>query len=164
VTGPVIEPTSDVDLLAAIHVETVNVAYDGWFPPGAVPPTVEEHRETWAGRLSDPTATAFIARLGEHPVGSVLVRADPDMQRTGQIVGLHVRPTCWRRGVGAALHDHALDGLRRAGYRQAALWVIAANYRARALYDSRGWTLVPGVEHPAYGIIEIRYRRSLEDG
>jgi ribosomal protein S18 acetylase RimI-like enzyme len=159
--GLTIETTLDADLLAAVHAETVNFAYSRFFPSGSVPPSVEQHRLTWVERLSDPTATAFVARCDGKSLGTVLIRADPDFDGDGQIVGLHVLPAFWRRGVGAALHDHALLALRRGGYRQAGLWVIAQNDQARAMYDSRGWLIVPAVELHVDGIAEVRYRRSL---
>jgi ribosomal protein S18 acetylase RimI-like enzyme len=159
--GLTIETTLDADLLAALHAETVNFAYAQFFPSGSVSPSVEQHRLTWIERLSDPTASAFVARRNGESLGTVLIRADPDFDGEGQIVGLHVLPALWRRGVGAALHDHALLALHRGGYRHAGLWVIAQNDRARAMYDSRGWLILPGVELHVDGITEVRYRRSL---
>jgi len=159
--GLTIETTLDADLLAAVHAETVNFAYTSFFQPDSTPPSVEQHRLTWIDRLSDPTATAFVARSEGEPLGTVLIRADPDFEGEGQIVGLHVLPTSWGRGIGAALHDHALLALHQGGHRKAGLWVIDQNARARAMYDSRGWMLVPGVVLHIYGITEVRYRRAL---
>jgi ribosomal protein S18 acetylase RimI-like enzyme len=159
--GVTIETTLDAELLAAVHAETVNFAYARFFPSGSVPPSVEHHRLTWIERLSDPTATAFVARRNGDVLGTVLIRQDPDFEDEGQIVGLHVLPALWRHGIGTALHDHALLALQRAGYRHVGLWVIAQNDRARAMYDSRGWLIVPALELHVDGIIEVRYRRSL---
>jgi ribosomal protein S18 acetylase RimI-like enzyme len=156
-----IETTFDANLLAAVHADTVNFAYSQFFPPDAVSPSVEEHRLTWIERLCDPTAKAFVARRHGEPLGTVLIRADPDFEAEGQIVGLHVLPAVWRQGVGGALHDHALVALRERGYRKAGLWVIAQNNRARALYDSRGWLIVPGVELHVHGNTEVRYRHNV---
>jgi RimJ/RimL family protein N-acetyltransferase len=60
--------------------------------------------------------------------------------------------------------DGALDRLTRDGYRQAALWVLTENLRARAFYEHHGWRLdgarkifeVADERHE-----EVRYRRFL---
>jgi ribosomal protein S18 acetylase RimI-like enzyme len=79
----------------------------------------------------------------------------------GQIAGLHVLPSQWGQGIGSALHDSALAELSSAGYRTAGLCVIAANHRARRMYEKRGWVLRQGAEQNAYGVTEVRYRREL---
>jgi ribosomal protein S18 acetylase RimI-like enzyme len=155
----VINETHDPGLLASIHAETVNVAYAGFFPAGDIPPTVDEHRATWEVRLADPTAIALVARVAGRPVGSVMARRDPDLPDRGQITGLHVLPTEWGQGVGTALHDAAVATLAAQGVATVELWVIEANRRARRLYESKGWRLVPGVVLEVAGITEVRYRR-----
>ena len=90
--GLTIETTVDADLLARVHAGTVNLAYAQFFPSDSIPPSVEQHRLTWIERLTDPTATAFVARCHGEPLGTVLIRADPDFEGEGQIVGLHVLP------------------------------------------------------------------------
>jgi hypothetical protein len=122
--GLAVEPT-DAELLAAVRAETVNFAYSGSSPSGSIPPTVEQHRATWIERLSDPTATAFVTHHDGEIRGTVLTRAGPDSWTKGRSLGCTSLPAAWRRGVGAALHDHALVVLRRAEYRQVGLWMIA---------------------------------------
>ena len=95
----------DPAVLASLYVRTVLLAYRSFFPADAVPPTFESLRDTWSQRLADPTATAFTASVGNEPVGSVMVRQDPDFTEEGQIVGLHVLPAQWGQGIGGKLHD-----------------------------------------------------------
>lgn len=154
-----IVPCADAGVIAALHEATVAVAYREYFPDSP-PPTVAELRAIWAERLADPTALALVACCDDRPVGSVMARADPDFPG-GQLTGLHVLPPEWGKGIGNGLHDAALAVLARAGYRDAGLWVIAANNRARRMYERRGWVRCPGAEQQAYGVIEVRYRREL---
>jgi ribosomal protein S18 acetylase RimI-like enzyme len=154
-TDIVIAPCADSMVIAALHHATVTVAYRGYFPHAA-PPTVAELETIWAERLADRTAVALLASRDGRPAGSVMARADPDFGE-GQIVGLHVLPSQWGQHVGSALHDAALGVLSEAGYRTAGLWVIAANGRARHMYERRGWVLRPGIEQDAYGVTEVRY-------
>ena len=43
---------------------------------------------------------------------------------TGELYTLYVIPAHWSTGVGRALTDAALDGLRAAGYRRVVLWTL----------------------------------------
>lgn len=89
-----------------------------------------------------------------------MARTDPQFSE-GQIIGLHVLPSQWGHRVGSTLHDAALAWLSEAGHHSAGLWVIAANQRARQMYERRGWVLRPEAEQHADGVLEVRYRREL---
>jgi GNAT superfamily N-acetyltransferase len=65
-------------------------------------------------------------------------------------------------GIGSALHDAALDVLRSRSYEKAGLWVIAANSRARTMYEARGWLLRTGFESDFVGVTEVRYVKELD--
>lgn len=149
----------DAAVIAALHQATITVAYRGYFP-ASPPPTIAELEALWATRLADPTAIAVVARHDGRPVGSVMACADPEFAE-GEIVGLHVLPAVWGMRIGSALHDAALATLSEAGYQTAGLWVIAANGRARRMYERRGWVLRQGVERDPHGVTEVRYRKVL---
>ena len=104
------------------------------------------------GDAPKPTLDSLIEALGDAP-GFVAVNA-------GEIVGLvqtvdgwlthlYVDPPHWKRGIGAQLHDAALDRLRADGHAVANLWVLRDNTPARAMYERRGWTLTD-VTRPVY--------------
>ena len=90
--------------------------------------------------------------------------AQPEDPTLGEVYGCYVDPAHWRQGVGSALMAAALEHLARAGYPEAALWVLEENPRARAFYERHGWVAdgarklfeVAGGRYP-----EIRYRRPL---
>lgn len=154
-----IDHCADSGVIAELHRATITVAYRGYFPHSS-PPTLAELQTTWAARLADPTAVALLASRDGRPVGSVMTRTDPKFGE-GEIVGLHVLPSEWGQRIGSALHDAALAMLSKAGHRTAGLWVIAANQRARRMYERRGWVLRPGIEEDASGVTVVRYRREL---
>lgn len=158
-----VETTTDPELLADVHFKTISVAYKAYFPPQSIPPTPAELAERWTERLADPSTTAFVARERGRVVGAVAARADAYSVGEGQLSGLHVLPNEWGRGVGSALHDAAVSQLLSAGFERAGLWVIAANSRARTMYERRQWLLLPGVELHVLGITEVRYGRLLSD-
>lgn len=154
----VIERCADAGTIAEIHAATVAEAYRPYFPPP--PPTAVDLHEEWAKALSDPTATAFVATVGGRAVGSVLARADRQFP-AGELHALHVLPSEWGRGLGSQLHDIALETLAEAGYDTAWLWVIAANDRARRMYERWGWTPHPDITQDYLGVPDIRYSRPL---
>jgi ribosomal protein S18 acetylase RimI-like enzyme len=158
-----IERTVDIELLARLHLETVTVAYKGFFPPTSLPPTTTDLSERWRRRLSDPPTRAFVAWANGRPVGAVAIGIDPDFRGEGQLMGLHVLPSEWGRGIGSALHDAALNEMVARSFTTAGLWVIADNERARKMYESRGWALRPGLELRDLGITEVRYKREFAD-
>ena len=160
-TSLTIETTRDAALIADIHLRTVSVAYQRFFPPDSPAPRAPDLTLLWEERLNDSTATAFAASVDGEVVGTVAVRKDPDFDSESQLIGLHVLPDSWGRGFGGALHDRAVEVLRTHPYGSAGLWVIAANIRARSMYENRGWVLVSGVELDYFGISEVRYARAL---
>jgi ribosomal protein S18 acetylase RimI-like enzyme len=84
----------------------------------------------------------WVAADGDRPVGFVAVRyVDEDAVRAGEIDMIAVDPRCQRRGVGAALLRHAVDGIRAAGVGLAVLGTGGdpGHAPARALYESLGF-------------------------
>ena len=106
-----IERTSDATLVANVHFCTVLIAYKRFFPPESPAPTIQELSIVWKERLADPSTMGFAASLNGHTVGMAVVRRDPDFDPEGQLLGLHVLPDVWGRGIGNALHDRAVETL-----------------------------------------------------
>jgi GNAT superfamily N-acetyltransferase len=113
--------------------------------------TVADRVEHWEGRGA---GGAFVAEVDERVVGLVVVEDD------GLLRGLHVEPAAQGAGLGAALHDFALDELRRGGVGEATLWVFEANGHARGFYERRGWS-ADGATGTAAQAPQLRYRKNL---
>jgi GNAT superfamily N-acetyltransferase len=79
---------------------------------------------------------------------------------TGELRDLYVVPDAWGSGVAAALHETALDWMRRRAD-EAILWVGEANGRARRFYEREGWTPDGERRASSLGPPEIRYRLRL---
>ncbi len=140
----------DLDDLVAPHLDTVLVAYRGFFPPEAPEPDPAALAERWRHDLESAHAV-FVATEGDSVVGSAVAR------RGGDLARLHVLPTRWRKGLGRRLHDAAVAELRAAGYRHAGVWVIDRNTPARSLYESLGWRLDPNQTLEDLDVVEVRY-------
>lgn len=75
--------------------------------------------------------------------------------RRGELVELAVLGPAQGQGIGGAIHDAVLDGLRAAGADRALLVTHRDAVAARSLYQRRGWQVLAGLE-PASLLMGIR--------
>jgi len=52
---------------------------------------------------------------------------------------IYVSPSAWGTGVAGQLLATCVESLSRSGYRDAFLWVLRHNVRARHFYEREGW-------------------------
>ena len=127
--------------------------------------TVEQRLPMWRQILNDPSQTALVVedetgRL----VGWCTVAPSRDADADGELWGIYVLQEAWGTGAGTALLVAGTDVLGELGYREAILWVLEDNPRARRFYERAGWALDGarkaesrwGVRAP-----EVRYRKRL---
>jgi GNAT superfamily N-acetyltransferase len=138
---------ADAPALAEVHVRSWQWAYRGQLP------------DEYLDGLSDTLERRVAARRAE------LANLPPDhrwwvVEQDGQIVGfaitqpsrdadappmvaevalIYLLPEEAGKGIGRALFAHAVMDLRERGYRQAILWVLEGNTRARRFYEAAGW-------------------------
>ena len=83
----------------------------------------------------------------------------------GELYALYLLPECWGGGGASALIEHTDERLRAEGFREAVLWVLKQNPRARAFYERHGWTATGrgDVFSADYelGLPEIEYHKEL---
>jgi L-amino acid N-acyltransferase YncA len=157
----------DVATIAEVHVGTWQAAYRGVLPAAfldALGP--ERSRGAWARAVQRPgvlVAEQDGAVVGfVHTVPSRDDDADPAV--VGEVTSIYVRPGAWGTGAGRALMAAAVDALRGAGFREATLWVLAENPRARRFYAAAGWAEDGATKDDVVGgapVTEVRYRRAL---
>ncbi|MBI5513214.1 MAG: GNAT family N-acetyltransferase [Deltaproteobacteria bacterium] len=161
---------SDARAIAEVHVLAWQVAYAGLLPAEFLARlSVDEREARWhwnLGRGALARVTLLVdqgAVLGFSSVGATRERDVPEGY--GELYALYLHPDRWRGGLGARLHDAAMDEGRALGFRALTLWVLEGNARARAFYEAKGWapegkraefTAAPGVAAP-----ELRYHRTL---
>ena len=112
----------DAEAVLHVHRESRRVAYAHLAPPELAvgPGTVE----SWTAAIE--RSTTWVAEEDDQVVGFASLE-------DGALRGLYVLPAYAGRGIGATLHDLAVD----AGARS--LWVYVDNPDARAFYERRGW-------------------------
>lgn len=154
----------DARAVARIHVAGWREGYRGLLPDAHLDALdVEEEVVGWTRALTGGV-DALVAHDGDDVLGFATLgptRDDDLPDATGEVYALYVRPGTWRRGVGSALLDAALDHLRTRGRDAAGLWTLATNVRARTFYEAHGWH-VDGAEkveeRPGLVLHEVRYR------
>ena len=148
---------ADARACAAVHLASAVLAYRDVFPPDAEPPTVDDLVPEWA----DP---AWVAETDDgHVVGAVRIGPDPAVPSGWTLSRLYVHPDHWGAGIGGALLDRAVRSGWEAGAMAINLWVLEPNARARAMYERRGWRLIPGPTHPNDGTdaVDVLYQLDL---
>jgi GNAT superfamily N-acetyltransferase len=144
--------------------ESARAAFTSLLPPGHVFP--DPQRERWHERLADPAVSMLVADEGGELLGLTACgeSRDPDAgPKTGEIMTLFVATGRWRAGVGRRLMAAALADLTERGHAEATVWSFAANERANAFYEARGFTRdgAERTEEVWAHLLEVRYRRPL---
>jgi ribosomal protein S18 acetylase RimI-like enzyme len=110
----------------------------------------------------------LVAEVGRQVVGFANLMPtrdqDQDPATVAEITSIYLAPDVWGRGIGKTLMITALDTLAQAPYREATLWVLDTNTRARRFYETTGWHGDGAVKQDStrgFDLPEIRYRRLL---
>ena len=154
----------DAPAIETIRVRGWRVAYRHVLPANeldAMP--IDSSR--WRARLEQPPAgwSTFVVEDSGVVVGFASVGPSRDEHGIGELYAIYVDPDAWSTGAGRALIEQCEEQLARE-YREATLWVLEDNPRARIFYERAGWHADGarkaeerwGVHAP-----EVRYRKEL---
>ena len=157
--------------MGRIHVESWQAAYVGVVSQSHLDGLdAEERGRNWQGAIeADPDpdhGRRLVVELDGEVVGLAIVVPDRDGEvGVGEIPLIYVHPSAWGLGAGHALMQECEAELRRRDFRDAVLWVLEANVRARTFYERQGWWADGGVKVEDLGgvaLTEVRYRRRLD--
>ena len=160
----------DAEGVARVHVASWQVAYDHIFPAEALArldETADRRAAHWRREVEGrvPLSSTLVAESAGEVVGFVDVRPsrddDAEAERTAELTAIYVAPPAWGSGAGRLLMTEALDRLRRLGFEEATLWVLADNPRARRFYELAGWRDDGAVKEDEFldtRVREVRYR------
>ena len=150
--------TADADAVARVHVATWQAAYAHVLPPEQLQTlSVERRAEQWR------THPPIVAEIDGEIVGFVSVGASRDEDADGELYAIYVHPDHWGTGAGKALIEAGETELRRLGHRDAVLWVLQDNPRARRFYELAGWETdseLRGIEIFGMTVPEVRYAKT----
>jgi ribosomal protein S18 acetylase RimI-like enzyme len=158
----------DADRLGAIQVCAWQAAYRGVMPDAYLDELNADDRAAhWRRQVlallpgqrlkvvvDDGVVVGFAAAGPEHD-GRAAV---------GELYAINLDPPVWGRGFGRALLRDMTAELAGLGYREAVLWVVPQNDRARRFYESEEWRDDHvRREDEVFGVVvpEMRYRRPL---
>lgn len=159
----------DAPAIARVHVDSWRSAYRGIVPDEVLANlSVDERSQRWVRTISGRNhQQVWVAEVDGAVVGFVATApsGDEDLNpsTSGEVEAIYLIENVWRRGLGATLLDAAVADLRRAGYGEAALWVLERNTGARRFYEEAGWK-PDGATKDCFGGVDapaLRYRRVL---
>ena len=109
---------------------------------------VASSADEWERFITDPDLIVLVAeRRGEPAALALLDR-------------LYTEPASWRRGLGRALLDAAMDQLRERRFQEVTLWTAEWN-TSRGFYEALGWQLDGATREKTFEgstFTEVRYR------
>jgi ribosomal protein S18 acetylase RimI-like enzyme len=161
----------DAGAMGRLHVLAWQSAYRGVMPDEYLDGLVAEERiEMWHQRLSRADLhPPLVAAVRDVVVGFAAFGAEDSptaAEGCGELYAVNLDPDHWGRGIGRALVRRVTERLISMGFREAVLWVVPENQRARALYESEGWVADGGIATEdvlGVTVTDIRYRTSLID-
>jgi GNAT superfamily N-acetyltransferase len=156
-------------LLGQIYLSSGRAAWARHLSPvglGGVTSPADE----WERWISDPDLIVLVAERRGHPAALALLcrSTDPDSDpaRVALLDRLYTEPASWRRGLGRALLDTAMDQLRERGFREVTLWTAEWN-TSRGFYEALGWSLDGATREKTFAgstYTEVRYRTEVPFG
>jgi ribosomal protein S18 acetylase RimI-like enzyme len=159
----------DADRIGAIQVGAWQATYRGVMPDAYLDGLdVDDRAAYWRRQVQallpgqrlkvivdDGVVVGFAAAGPEH---------DGRAAGIGELYAINLDPQVWGRGLGRALLRDVTAELVGLGYREAVLWVVPHNDRARRFYESEEWRDDDvRRDDEVFGVVvpEMRYRRLL---
>jgi GNAT superfamily N-acetyltransferase len=150
---------ADAEAVARVQVETWQAAYAHMLPRDELARlSIEDRADQW--RRHPP----LVAEVDGEVIGFVSVGRSRDEGEDGELYAIYVHPNHWDTGAGRALIAAGEERLQQLGHKEALLWVLEDNPRARRFYEIAGWS-TDGTTRPIeiFGIPvpEVRYTKEL---
>ena len=160
---------ADASAMGHLHVRAWQSAYRGVMPDEYLDGLQAEDRiAMWQGRISRADLPPLlVAVVADEVVGFAVfgeARQSTVSVPCGELYAMNLDPAHWGKGIGRVLLHRVTEALIALGYKEALLWVVPENVRARALYESDGWVADGGVateEILGVTVTDIRYRKPL---
>ena len=166
----------DEEQIARVHVAAWRAAYRGMMPDAFLDALSEDDRaKRWRERFENPPGgkRRIVVALdgGDAIVGFAGVGpAREGAGDRGELYMINLAPAAWGRGIASALLDQCVKDLSAFGHREAILWVLRQNSRARRFYEREGWTHEGDRRDTitesgfTFEVDELRYVRALSMG
>lgn len=138
-------------------------AYRGLIPaPLLAAESVDDRELRWRKRLSNPEGRCWLLGDGTGVFGFAYTAPpmDDDLERdSAELHALYLLEERIGAGHGRRLVRHALDDLRRRGYREVVVWYAEENDPAARFYAAAGFEPDPRIGRTPLGDTGLRRRR-----
>ena len=158
----------DAPVIARVHLDSWRATYRGIVSASfARTRTYRRTTARWREFLATTASETYLVQSGDKTAGIVTLGGardtDVDAGHTGEIWGLYLSPTHWRKGIGRQVIAEAERMLKSQGYQVVVLWVLEANDRARRFYEAMGFAADGASKDVDMGgpIKAVRYRKGL---
>ncbi len=163
---------NDARAIAEVHVASWVAAYADIVDLDNLPQPldVDERERAWRDRIprvGDEGFRTWVAEIDGTVCGYAFTRptedGDLDPLEIAEVVGLYLHPHYFDQGIGKALLERAVAGVRSQGFLQAMLWVLEDNARAIHFYRREGWK-PDGTRAPCFRALNapaLRFRLAL---
>ena len=162
------QPTTENALeISRIYAASWKSAYRGMIPQGYLDQLREDAWMPVSGQwLSGTEVKALSVWEGKEMLGCSFFgeSREASLPAAGEIISLYLKPEAFGKGYGGALFRAVVDSLRDEGYRQAFLWVLEKNVRARAFYEKYGMAPTgksKSVEIAGEALLHVQYAMPL---
>ena len=153
--------------LGAIHSSSWKIAYKNIVPDKFLDRiTAEQRADYFRDAIKNGKEETAVIEVDEQIVGfTTLGRSrDEDLStECGEIWGIYLSPSYWRKGIGSILLSWGQEELASRGISKVTLWVLEDNKNARDFYERMGFTFDGTVKIIDLGktLREIRYEKTL---
>jgi GNAT superfamily N-acetyltransferase len=155
----------DAEALARVRSLSWRSTYDGLLSPALIEVATgtdgAERQRTFL--TEEPARRALLAEDDGAAVGMAVYGPDRHPGGDAELYVIYVLPEYWSKKVGAPLMDRVIEGVRAAGHSRLALWVLAANARARRFYERYGFAVIEKkiTERHGHVTYDVRYEREV---
>ena len=132
----------DAETIAAIHVRTWQIAYEGIVPAKFLASlSIQERANMWRTVISEGRGSVLLAGTRHREVGFISFGAsrDKDGKHKAEVYAIYVLPEFWNQGIGRELLDEAERRIKDNHFIALTLWVLEKNALARRFYEARGF-------------------------
>ncbi len=159
----------DAERIGVIQVRAWQAAYRGVMPDAYLDQLdVDDRAAYWRRQVLAllPSRRLEVIVDGGVVVGFAAAGPEHDGRAVGvgELYAINLDPQVWGRGLGRALLRDVTAALVDLGHREAVLWVVPENDRARRFYESEQWRDDDvRRDEKVFGVVvaEMRYRRPL---
>lgn len=158
---------NDCKALGTIHCESWKIAYKGIVPDSILENmSAEKSMMKFIDSISSGKEKNVIITKDNNAIGFMCLGKcrDNDLEDLfGEIWGIYLLPSYWRKGAGTELVNWGISYLNNMGFSKISLWVLEENNNARMFYEKFGFHHDGTVKELNFGKVLNEHRYIKDD-